>query len=61
MGRKKAEEGEAEAWEPRYGNDSRPWLLGFSKDVMMPSTSTTQDTFTADWPPEPRAEGINTM
>lgn len=42
---------------PLYSNDSRPWLLGFSEDLPMPTTSTTQQTYTADWPPKPRAEG----
>uniref|UniRef100_A0A1B6M6Q0 Uncharacterized protein n=1 Tax=Graphocephala atropunctata TaxID=36148 RepID=A0A1B6M6Q0_9HEMI len=57
MGGKENVEGE-ESWEPRYGNDSRPWLLGLS-DIPQPSiASTTKETYTADWPAKPRTEGI---
>lgn len=55
--KKQLAEGEGEDWEPRYGNDSRPWLLGFSKDEPASTSTTTKDTFTADWPDKPRAEG----
>ncbi|KAG8257090.1 hypothetical protein J6590_056348 [Homalodisca vitripennis] len=45
-------------WEPRYGNDSRPWLLGFSESPQPSVTTTTRETFTVDWPAKPRTEGI---